>query len=241
MAARYGTIVAGTFRYEITPEDILWMARAATCEGVSSAAASLWTWASRLVFTRSNDLTRLIRAHSQPVNPVWFRDGEACRPGGVWPPTTDPDVLEQRLRSRGATNYHDVCYTGATGSSVCPCSESKLERREKCSERPWSEIPVKVQNTTIAFVSGLLPNPVPRAIDFADRTITPGPSLKLVAEVGGNLYYSNETSRSWPPRHVRIIGPTGDVASDKSSNQIFGLLGFAALSAAGYSIYKWLR
>lgn len=57
--------------YQITPEDVLWLARSIKYEG-GNHAATAWTYAWRLMVKRwSRGLAALVRAHSQPVNPAW--------------------------------------------------------------------------------------------------------------------------------------------------------------------------
>jgi hypothetical protein len=80
---RLGTIVAlNGYRYQITPTDVLWLARSVQYEG-GNYLATAWTYAQRQVlYRRTGSLAELVLGHSQPVNPKWRRDGEFCRPGG---------------------------------------------------------------------------------------------------------------------------------------------------------------
>lgn len=99
-----GEIVsADGYRYQITPEDILWLARSIQHEG-GNKLATAWTYAQRMaLFRRWGTLKELVQAHSQPVNPIWRRDGEKCRPGG--PYHGRDECAERRLavRDRAAT------------------------------------------------------------------------------------------------------------------------------------------
>jgi|GEM_PF-3304849 len=99
-----GEIVsADGYRYQITPEDILWLARSIQHEG-GNKVATAWTYAQRMaLFRRWRSLKDLVQAHSQPVNPIWRRDGEKCRPGG--PYHGRDECAERRLvvRDRAAT------------------------------------------------------------------------------------------------------------------------------------------
>lgn len=80
---RLGMIVAlNGYRYQITPTDVLWLARSVQYEG-GNYLATAWTYAQRQVlYRRTGSLADLVLGHSQPVNPKWRRDGEFCRPGG---------------------------------------------------------------------------------------------------------------------------------------------------------------
>lgn len=103
----YGTIHAPDgWSYRLTAEDVLWAARAALCEDSSpeGTAAVLWTWTQRYALPGFRDrfptFRSLVRAHSQPVNPIWARTGSRCRPGGAYAGSTH--CSETRLRRREA-------------------------------------------------------------------------------------------------------------------------------------------
>ena len=93
-----GEIVsADGYRYQITPEDILWLARSIKHEG-GNKVATAWTYAQRMaLFQRWPTMKALVQAHSQPVNPIWRRDGEMCRPGGRY---HDRDECAERRLAR---------------------------------------------------------------------------------------------------------------------------------------------
>lgn len=64
--------------YKITPDDVLWLARSSAFEGGNHEAV-LWTYAQRLANHRGASLMKLVRAHSQPVNPIWASlDAPGC-------------------------------------------------------------------------------------------------------------------------------------------------------------------
>jgi hypothetical protein len=56
--------------YQLTPDDVLWLARSVECEG-GNRAATMWTYAQRLASRHGSSLAALVRGHSQPVNPAW--------------------------------------------------------------------------------------------------------------------------------------------------------------------------
>lgn len=62
---------ADGYVYQLKPEDLLWLARAVEFEGGTTPEATIWTYAQLAVRRRATSLTSLIRAHSQPVNPLW--------------------------------------------------------------------------------------------------------------------------------------------------------------------------
>lgn len=196
--ARLGTIVAGDYRYQITAEDVLWLGRSLACEAGGDREAMqgvAWTYAARLVAGfPDKTLVWLVQHHSQPLNPIWRRDGRMCRaPDGEW---------------------YNRCRTGTDGRRICPCGETALARRERCSTLRWEQLAESVRETITAFVAGVLPNPVPRSVDFA-AGLRAKPGAQLVREVGRTQFWSNPESRGWPADFVRVVGPTGESAEER--------------------------
>lgn len=83
----------GSWSYSLSDDDLLWTARMLQGEGpVTDSAAVLWTMAQ--LFSPEGQVSKysgphrfttfkaLIQAYSQPINPIWRRDGSKCRPGG---------------------------------------------------------------------------------------------------------------------------------------------------------------
>lgn len=98
-ASELGEIVSRDgYRYQITPNDMLWLGRSVKYEG-GNRLATAWTYAQRMaLFRRWATLAELVQAHSQPVNPIWRRDGSMCRPGGRY--HDRDDCAERRLAVR---------------------------------------------------------------------------------------------------------------------------------------------
>lgn len=75
------------WQYVLTPTDKLWAARMAQFEG-GEAADVLWTMTQAYARSSTHALyptfTKFIQAYSQPINPIWRRDGSKCRPGGPY-------------------------------------------------------------------------------------------------------------------------------------------------------------
>jgi hypothetical protein len=88
--------------YTLTQNDLLWAARAAKYEG-GSPAASLWAWAWRFMVngSGSGSFANLVRAHSQPVNPLWDEaTDEKCIAN---PDRCTPAALARRHEAATAT------------------------------------------------------------------------------------------------------------------------------------------
>jgi len=196
LGGRWAQVLAKDgFRYQITDEDVLWAARAAQCEGGGEMGhrATLWTWTARFLLPgyrrRFPTLAGLIRAHSQPVNPIWARAGSRCGAGGS--------------------------YAGRD-----ECSEDKLRRREQCAQRSWESLSPNIRDVVTQWATAKLPNPVPKAVDFASSSIGHSADDVEVARFRSpgsryyNVFYSEAASRARPTDFVtihhegRVAGPT---------------------------------
>ena len=180
--------VPGLPDYVITDEDKLWAARAAHWEGGDDAGDTLWTWTQRHALPnyrrRYPKLASLIQAHSQPVNPIWRRDGARCRPGGSHHGTDD-------------------------------CAERRLRNRDTAASMAFSQVRPEVQAKVNAWASGTLPNPAPRAVDFAAPKVARS-FLNRVAgsellKQAGNWFVGTRESLTWPDNFVRMV-PSGSAA-----------------------------
>ena len=182
--------------YQITPDDLLWLARSVQHE-VGDYAATAWTYAQLLAMRHGGSLKTLVQGHSQPVNPKWRRDGEFCRPGGT---------------------FHDH-----VGPRPAPdeCAERRLLVRDQAAAMPWSEIRPAVRELIVKFATARLPNPVPRAANFANVPVTtryllghPTSAIVLRAGTPANWYITERQTNSWPADFVtiendgRIAGPS---------------------------------
>lgn len=178
----YGKIVASDgWSYQLTTDDILWIARSVEFEGGLSPSGVIWTYAQRLALPNIHSLyptlASLVRAYSQPVNPKWARDGVFCAPGGS--------------------------YAGKP-----ECSESKLTRRDRAQSIPWGEISARTRSLVTKFARAELPNPVPRSVGFADAHVSTGflasnPAAQVILRAG-NWFIGTAQSLAWPAGHVRV-------------------------------------
>lgn len=219
---RLGRIVSGNYVYQITPDDVLWLARSVHKEG-GSPAATIWTYLQRQAAgRRTSSLASLVLAHSQPVNPRWRAGGEFCGPGGT--------------------------YAGQDN-----CSARVLTDRAENAVRPWSEIPQAIRDVIVAAVTAQLPNPVPKATDFADQEVSqsfirrnPGTRLVLKAVASrcppcapgtrcGCNWYLDE-GRVTTPVYVELDG-----RRIGSAGAGFGLGTLLFAAAVGYGVYRMRR
>lgn len=203
MLANKSQIKYGNRSYQLTDEDILWAARMLDGESGTNTvdgAAVLWTMTQRFALGRWNTFTELIQAYSQPINPIWKRNGERCRPGG---------------------RYHGTEH----------CSEARLNRRDAISSKPWDRINPLIRTLVSQWGSGNLPNPVPRAVEFADPRVAAGfinrPENRGSVYVArlSNHFIATAQTKQWPANYVTM---TGGKAFPMS---ILLLLGIGILSA----------
>jgi len=167
--------------YQLTANDVLWTARAVVFEG-GDPADVLWTMAQRFVMLRREYPTYagFVQAFSQPVNPLWARDGAYCRPRG---------------------KYARTAY----------CVESKLLRRDEARYASWADLMARrpeAVEATLRWANAELPNPVPRATNFAMPNEAASylervPGAKLLAK-RENWYIAESWSRSWHPDFVTM-------------------------------------
>ena len=100
----YGTIVTSdnSKRYQLKREDLLWLGRSFQGEagrlGRLEYSALAWCYAQRIILwdrfrgegrpppsfgtTYPTYFSKMVRLHSQPINPRWMEGGEFCIPGG---------------------------------------------------------------------------------------------------------------------------------------------------------------
>lgn len=197
--------------YQMTPEDLLWLARSVQHEAGNNEATA-WTYAQLLAMRRGSNLKTLVQGHSQPVNPIWRRDGSKCRPGGAFHGRDE-------------------------------CAERRLVVRDRAASMPWSEIRPSVREVIVKFATARLPNPVPRAANFANAPVTTNyllrhPSSAIVLREG-NWYITEAQTNSWPPDFVtiesngRIAGPSLAGRARAATTVPVYVPGLAVLAAGG--------
>lgn len=190
-ASQLGTIrTSDGWSYRLTPEDVLWLARAAKYEG-GSKPATLWTYAQRLALHRSMSMTDLVRGHSETVNPIWASvTGSGC----------------QRVPSE--------------------CTPDRLATRARAASATWDSL--STAPTVLAWAQAQVPNPVPRATDFAvdapgnpvvTNFLARHPDAHVVLN-SGNIYIAEGATSSWPADFVtieyngRVVGAGSSILMD---------------------------
>lgn len=118
--------------------------------------------------------------------------------------------------------YSDGSKCGPGGSAVTSdaCSPSRLAKRSMIAALQPAGMPA-AWNLVQRWAAGQIPNPVPRATEFADPTVSAsclagshGDCAQLIL-ADGNWYMSSHASASWPANFVRVSG-AGDAPSGGS-------------------------
>jgi hypothetical protein len=104
------------------------------------------------------------------------------------------------------------CRPGGEYAGSERCSETVLRRRDVAATLPWSAIRPSIKTAVTAWFDGKLPNPVPKAVEFADPSVsqnfldrTPG---SVVVKREGNWYIAIPESLRWSDNFVRMLGST---------------------------------
>ncbi len=214
-----GTITSEAgFRYDLTADDLQWLARAVKYEG-GNELATMWALAQRFVEVREGgssaypSFKSLIRKYAQPVNPIWMRDGSMCRPGGNW---------------------YDRCR-----GDYCPCEERRLAVRDRAAVDPAEEQLALARR----WAAGEFPNPVPRAVHYAAPFVV-RPQLEsgeltslVLGDDNDNWYATDATSQRWSKDHVRVSG-TGAGGFPLGAAVGLGLGGVIVLGLAWWAVQR---
>lgn len=202
-------VVPGLPDYRITSDDKLWAARAAQFEGGHDPVDVLWTWTQRFALPnfrrRYTRLYELIQAHSQPVNPIWRRDGSKCRPGGQYAGTDHCTSSKLTRRDRAAT-----------------IGFSELDADVQAAVNAWAS----------GQAPNPVPKSVDFAAPSVARSFLGRNAGSRLMKQAGNWFIATGTSLAWPDDHVRIEGSPLDVAP--IAGIAIAAVGVTALAGAGY-------
>lgn len=177
----WARIVSPGVDYQLTTEDVVWAARMVVGEGDEDTEALLWAMTQRYALGAWSTFTELLRAYSQPINPLWYPSGACCQPGGAG------------------------CPTGG-GYGTPACSERAFGRRARITHLTWEEIPLRVRRIVLTWAEGKLPNPVPRATHFAAPRLVErrlSPTYQLVYQ-GRSWFAADRRSLGWPDDYVTM-------------------------------------
>lgn len=166
----------GVTPYQITQDDMLWMARSiwgevnrnpsawARADVQRGAAAVLWAYANNyMTVGRKRQIFptfgQFIQAYSQPINPRWDQ-------------ASDPKCQQNPNM----------------------CTSDRLAFRQSLRSKPWSTFPPELQNIVQRFVQGTLANPIGRRTDFRASGTNYRPPDPMV--VSGNVFGTDPSARA---------------------------------------------
>jgi hypothetical protein len=134
---------------------------------------------------------------------------------------------------------------GRYASDEDRCGERHLAARERISSLQPDDMPAEwalVQR----WSAGLVPNPAPRAVEFATPEVVATCVLgrhgdcASVVLVAGNAYASSSDSDGWPSSYVRV-GGAGDASSFSFVEPLLGLGVAAVVGGVTFFVLRGLR
>lgn len=228
--------------YRLTPDDLVFLAKVIDGEtwgnpSGEDASMMLWTLAQRKRIGRFRNWTmqRLGQAYSQPINPIWTKQGRMCRafyPGGTKFTGTLGDRVDNVIDGLDSSDYPKYGLRSNWSADRAKrvlrarwdaCVERRVNRRyDNIHNREWKDLAPEARRVTLDFAGGrdLVDddgNPLPRdarAIGwFAPATWkTSQEGRVFAAEVDGNVYYANETwatTDDWT-EDMTVVVPAGE-------------------------------
>jgi hypothetical protein len=176
------TIKAGGWSYTLTESDKLWAARMCQYEG-GNAADVLWT---------------MTQAYAQAgIHRRYPTFAEFIQ--------SYSQPINPKWRRDGL-----FCRAGGRYAGQDNCSERRLATRDTAASLPWSGVRASIKSAVSAWFDGTLPNPVPKAVEFADSSVsqsfidrTPG---SVVVKRAGNWYIATPSSLRWSDSFVKMAG-----------------------------------
>lgn len=200
-----GYILAGNRRWPLTEDELLWAGRAAVGETGSSAGQIAVLWS----------WAQLLVQRAEAGHACLPCRGQPCRPQTFgWAIRCHSQPVNEYWRFRGDNQ--------ARRQMLAAASWAKLE-----------QLSSGIKGRVYSFARGEYPNPVPRLADFS----RPGqPDVPAGARVvGGNAFFTEGRSGSWPDNYVQIVKATGlGAASPLGKIVITG--GIALLTYLGWRL-----
>jgi hypothetical protein len=204
MPRTLSTIVSADIklRYRITQDDLLWLAKMCAAEGnVESSPALLWALTGRFMRAAKNKpgkyptLTAMAWAFSQPINPIWSRNGSMCRPGGPYHDRADCD--EHRLARRDKADAKKWSDLDSALTDVVGRWGRGLVTNPVPTAANWgSTRPLR-----------------DRTESKADSYLRTNPGAKLVAVYAGNGFIAEPDTKTWPDDHVALVNRDGSTTT----------------------------
>jgi len=195
--------------YQVTPRDLLVMARSIRRESTRDGDAIPWMYAQRLYLLRRSysSLAALATAYSQPINPAWFPSGRFCVPGGEYHGTRS--CLDAPNRPG---------YAAASWESLGDATQTATAR--------WArgDVPNPVPKVVHFAAESLVARQIAAGGTSEKRVI-----VRQGREPFTNTFLSTKTSREWPDDFIQL--EVGGKVVGTTSNPLPYVLGALAIGA----------
>ncbi len=211
----------GRFSYQLTDHDLLTLARSIRKESITDKAELAWCYVQRYAMLKLGGLdayptlASMVIAHSQPINPKWFPDGQFCRPGSQY---------------HGSAQYCGQHAVNRVANASIPWERIELSVRSFLLK--WSDC--EVANPAPRAVDF-------RARDAEYQRIVSGASgrdLIYVPLPTRNAFFATARSAAWPQSYVQLRVGTKSVGERQPPWWAYALLlttvSGIALGATGY-------
>jgi hypothetical protein len=189
-------------RYQLTKEDVMWAARMCQHEAhrgdLIDANLVLWSMTNLFALqgnrfnsskTEFPTFTRLALAYSQPINPIWRRNGKKCKPGA-------------------ASHDHDRCSERRLQTREKAATETFSELKARSPDK---------MKVVIEWATGRSRPAVPKTTGFARQRLTQREAAKTGASIPaaarrGNWHLSDKWIHDAPDDIVQMNPPGGTVS-----------------------------
>jgi len=137
------TVYHGSVPHDVTPLDVLWLARALDGEGgderaVAATLVQRWVMLGGIERMSLGDMAQ---AYCQAISPLWLAGGARCRRGG-------------------------------SGHGTPACSASRTAARARRRARPWGELRQDARDAAVwALYTDELPSYLPTSVHYATRAL----------------------------------------------------------------------
>jgi len=176
------TIRAGSWSYTLTEGDKLWAARMCQREG-GDPADVLWTMTQRFA-----QIHRTYPTFTELIQNY-------------------SQAINPKWRRDGL-----FCRPGGSRAGSEDCAETRLAARDRNAVMPFSSARANVKAAVTSWFNGTLPNPVPKAVEFADQRVghnfvnNPRNAGSVIVKDAGNIYIATAASLRWASDFVTMSG-----------------------------------
>lgn len=129
------------------------------------------------------------------------------------------------------------------------CTAAQIERRRVARTTPWESLRSDIRNLVTRWATAQLGNPVPKAIDFADATVSRSfiernPGTQVV-KAAGNWYLATPDTLSWPADFVTMYYAGRSAGPSLIGTNVVPIVGAGAVVVAagfaGWAIWQHTR